>query len=293
MKGLFEYNDRLNAPIEAFTCDRESMSLPVEAHWHYYMELIYMTSGTVHISCNEKEFELKEGTMLIIPPQTVHSIYCDEDSDYHYICIKFNTVRLQFVESYLPNPAILFRSILKQPNPPLAFTAEDLDEPRLRDYFEKSVEEVRNKDYGYNTLVYSMLSGLVIRIIRYWFAMGLTIAPKTHTDAENYSIEDVISYIDGHAHENISVNTLAEMCHMSYSYFAKVFREQYGQSCKQYIEFIRLCKAENLLLFTDRDLTAIAADTGFSDCSHLIRCFKKNYGTTPKQYRLAHSSVRS
>ncbi len=293
MKGLFEYNDRLNAPIEAFRCDRKRRSLPVEAHWHYYMELIYMTGGTIRISCNEKTFVLKEGTMLIIPPQAVHSIYCDGDADYHYICVKFNTVRLQLVESYLPNPAILFRMVLKQPDPPLAFTAEDLNEPLLRELFERSVAEMRKRDYGYNTLVYSILSGLVIRVIRYWFSMGLTIAPKPHTDAENYSIEDVISYIDSHAHEALRVNTLADLCHMSYSYFAKVFREQYGQSCRQYIEFIRLCKAENLLLFTDRDLTAIAADTGFSDCSHLIRCFKKNYGTTPKQYRLAHSSVRS
>ncbi len=292
MKGLFEYNDRLNAPIEAFRCDRESMSLPVEAHWHYYMELIYMVSGSVHISCNEKSFELKPGTMLLIPPQTVHSIYCDEAQDYSYTCIKFNTGRLQMIEDYLPNLSQLFRSILKHAEPPLTFTAGELDDPGLFTIFDTAVEEVKRKDYGYNTLLYSALSGLLIRVIRRWFSMGYSLEPKPHTDAENYSIEDVIRYIDDHAHESISVSELADMCHMSYSYFAKVFREQYGQSCKQYIEFIRLCKAENLILFTDMDLTAIAADTGFSDCSHLIRCFKKNYGTTPKQYRLEHNSVR-
>ena len=69
------------------------------------------------------------------------------------------------------------------------------------------------------------------------------------------------------------------------SYFAKMFLIHYGQSCKQYIEFIRLNKVENLLLFTDYDLNFIATETGFADCSHLIRTYKKHYQITQKQFR--------
>ena len=78
---------------------------------------------------------------------------------------------------------------------------------------------------------------------------------------------------------------------MSYSYFAKMFLKYYGQSCKQYIEFIRLSKVENFLLFTDYDLNYIAAETGFADCSHLIRTFKKHYQITPKQFRLRSRTI--
>ena len=75
---------------------------------------------------------------------------------------------------------------------------------------------------------------------------------------------------------------------MSYPYFAKCFRELYGQSCKKYIEFIRMCKAEDLLISTGLDLNYISQETGFSDCSHFIKALKQKNGVTPKQYRKQH-----
>ena len=75
---------------------------------------------------------------------------------------------------------------------------------------------------------------------------------------------------------------------MSYSYFAKKFHELYGQSYKDYIEFIKLSKVKALLLFTNFDLNYISQETVFSDCSHLIRTFRKKTGITPKQFRIHH-----
>ena len=75
------------------------------------------------------------------------------------------------------------------------------------------------------------------------------------------------------------------MCHMSYSYFAKRFRETYGRSCKEYISYVRVSKAQEYLLHTDYDLNYIAMECGFFDCSHFIRTYKKWKGITPKQAR--------
>ena len=53
MKNLFEYSDILHSPIEAFTCATENFHLPVEAHWHYFMEVIYLKEGCVIVMCND------------------------------------------------------------------------------------------------------------------------------------------------------------------------------------------------------------------------------------------------
>ena len=106
-------------------------------------------------------------------------------------------------------------------------------------------------------------------------------------------MQDILVYIDRHSQENINIEELAHKYNMSYSYFAKLFLKYYGQSCKQYIEFVRLSKVENLLLFTGHDLSYIAGETGFADCSHLIRTFKKRYQMTPKQFRLQHHNIRN
>ena len=290
MASLFEYGDRLNSPIESFYCNSKTLKLPVKAHWHYFVEILYVNRGSIHVSCNENDYVLKSGEMIFIPPQVIHAIYNAND-DFDYSCIKFSPSKLQFVESYLPMPDMLFRSVMQKKDPLLLFKAKDLKNVGSHQFFDELVNEVSARRFGYHTCVYSMLNLLMTDLIRRWHDEGVVMDPGLFTDTESYSIENVILYIDRHSHENINVTFLSEMCNMSYSYFAKVFHNRYGQSCKQYIEFIRLCKAENLLLFTDHDLTEIANETGFADCSHLIRCFKKHYKTTPKQYRLKHGNI--
>ena len=77
----------------------------------------------------------------------------------------------------------------------------------------------------------------------------------------------------------------SEKCNMSYSGFAAKFHDLYGMTCKEYIEKMRIFKAEEYLLFTDNDLAFISEKTGFADTSHFIRIFKKHRGITPKQFR--------
>ena len=96
----------------------------------------------------------------------------------------------------------------------------------------------------------------------------------------------VLEYIDLHSSENINIEELASKCGMCYSNFAKQFKAQYGKTCKEYIEFVRICKADTLLLYTDRTLDYISQETGFTDSSHFIRTYKKIRGITPKQRRI-------
>ena len=78
---------------------------------------------------------------------------------------------------------------------------------------------------------------------------------------------------------------LAEKCGLSYPWFAKKFRDLYGISCKEYIEQIRVAEVEQYLRFTDMDLTQISEATGYADCSHMIKNFKRVMDITPGQFR--------
>lgn len=46
MKNLFEYSDILHSPIEAFSCCSDTFSMPVESHWHYFTEVLYLQEGS-------------------------------------------------------------------------------------------------------------------------------------------------------------------------------------------------------------------------------------------------------
>ncbi len=289
MANFYEYSDILNSPIEAFFCDSPSFHLPVETHWHYFIELLYVYKGNISVTCNEHVYHLKKGSMLLLPPQAMHAVYSDDkDPDFRYACMKFNINRIQLVGNYLPNLNVQLRKIAQLKNPPLLFNEEDFPSLDLSAFFNEVVSEVGKRYYGYNSYVYSRLSQLMLLILRHWYYKNLIFDSEEVLEKDEYSFQDVLIYIDVHSHENINVEDLAQMCNMSYSYFAKLFHKQFGQSCKQYIEFIRLSRAENLILFTDMDLSTIATETGFSDCSHLIRCFRRRYEITPKQYRMKH-----
>ena len=91
MSNLFEYSDVLNSSIEAFYCRKPTFRLPVEPHWHYFVELLYVYQGDLLVTCNEHRYHLTPGDLILLPPQAIHSIYpYEEQTDFDYACIKFN-----------------------------------------------------------------------------------------------------------------------------------------------------------------------------------------------------------
>lgn len=108
MKNLFEYTDILHSPIEAFTCVTGSFQLPVEAHWHYFMEVIYMQEGSILVTCNDACKRMETGSVMFFPPQSVHTIHADGGKRYRYFCIKFNLNRIHLTGSYLPDLNLAF-----------------------------------------------------------------------------------------------------------------------------------------------------------------------------------------
>ena len=285
---LFEYSDILNSPVEAFYCADTSTKLPVRSHWHYFVEMLYIEEGSITVNFNNLSYTLSKGDMMIIPPQTIHSIYQSTPVPFRYICIKFNARRIQFMDSYIPDTSALLAYIAGLKEPHYIFNDSDFEDGLLKGFFEKILSEVRSREYGYYNYIYNRITGLLLQIIRKWYNSGIPLSKEDIANTDSSLLHEALIYIDKHSNENISIDHLAKLSNMSYSYFAKQFRMKYGQSCKQYIEFIRLSKAENLLLFTNYDLSYIANETGFSDCSHLIRCFKKKYDITPKQFRKSH-----
>lgn len=289
MNYLYENTDNLHTPVEAFTCDACKMAFPVESHWHYFVEILYILEGTAWVTCNQRTYILNSGEMIFLPPQAVHAIYTTTPQPLRYTVLKFDSNRMNLSADYLPKISFIFRTALREERLPITFAQKDFEDFSLTYFFEQCVKECEQKQYGYDSYLTSNICLLIIKMLRLWRNSGYYPDDEAIEKDEDYSIHDILMYIDEHSHEKLVVEKLAEMCHMSYSYFAKTFHKLYGQSCKEYIEFIRLNKAENLLLFTNEDLNYISTETGFSDCSHLIRVFKRKYGVTPKQYRMKYS----
>ena len=285
MEQLFEYSDVLKTPVEAGYFSYPECQLPFPSHWHYFIEMIYVFSGKVVVTCKDEKFELSAGDFIFIPPEVIHSFSSVSGNEYKFGVIKYDINKIHLSSVYLPKLGVLLRDSTLQKELPIAFHEDQFKDIDLKKMFDDSIRECTEKKYGYDSYLYACFVQVIIKLIRIWQDGGYLNNIVVNTKTDNYSIRNIIEYIDEHSGDNIPVSELAKMCNMSYSYFAKEFKAMYGQSCKEYIEFIKLSKAENLLLFTNSDLNFISEETGFADCSHFIRVFKRRYGMTPKKYR--------
>lgn len=225
----------------------------------------------------------------IYPVPKEHSALQEPMSDIRYEVVKFdlnflnagNRFKTQFsqtlVHSFEDNPANIF------------FSADMLKDIPVSTIIDDCIREMEQQEYDYDTFAGSLTATLLVHLMRIWRSRNVTPEMATKdTPSISQTFHEITQYIENHYNEALQVQDLAAHCNMSYSYFAKLFRKTYNQSCKEYIEFVRINKVLDLLRFTNLDLTYISQETGFADCSHLIRTFKKRKGITPKQWRIKH-----
>lgn len=96
-------------------------------------------------------------------------------------------------------------------------------------------------------------------------------------------------YIENHyGNADLNVAMIAEAFHLNSSYLSRFFKEETGDNLLNYINRYRVDRVKELLLSTEKTVTAISGETGFLNAAALTRTFKKYEGITPGQYKAAH-----
>jgi AraC family transcriptional regulator len=88
-----------------------------------------------------------------------------------------------------------------------------------------------------------------------------------------------------HLDGTLRLTTLADECGLSVSHFARSFRRTFGTSAHRYLIFQRVEMAKTLLSTSDRSLSEVALEAGFSDQAAFSRTFKALVGTSPGQWK--------
>ena len=127
-------------------------------------------------------------------------------------------------------------------------------------------------------------------VIREWI-LELCSRLMTQRQSREEKIEtDIIRRAKAYISENIgnaglTLQTVSDAIGLTAPYFSQLFSRETGQGVNAYITGLRMEFAARLLTSSDLKVDAIAAQTGFSSASYFNLVFKKNFGTTPTQYR--------
>lgn len=114
---------------------------------------------------------------------------------------------------------------------------------------------------------------------------------NTANESINYIYANIIAYIHNHYTDKITVAMVAEFCHCSESYINHVFKNINGKNISNYINHLRIQKAKELLISSDISIKEIAMMTGYDTATYFSTVFRNFENTSPKDYRISHSSV--
>ena len=95
----------------------------------------------------------------------------------------------------------------------------------------------------------------------------------------------VLSWLHAHYDRPLRLAKLREIAHLTASQLQRVFKRSTRMSISQYVTQLRIGRACQLLVQTDRPLAHIAVECGFSDAAHFSRQFRAARGMPPSRFR--------
>ena len=128
----------------------------------------------------------------------------------------------------------------------------------------------------------SLASALAVRLL----ALQSRQTPQLEKNGlPTWRLRHVIDYIETHLDQDLTLAELSAVAGFSLSHFKPLFRQAVGLPVHRYVLDRRVARARQLLVETDKSVTEIALETGFTHASHMARCLRRALGLSPSQLR--------
>ena len=274
--------------FRAFECFRFDSAacgnrlFPVAPHSHYFSEILLVRSGSCRVVRGSRTHILNAGELLYVAPLVRHSVESADGSPVVFDVVKFSATRLREIPSYISDLRS-FALDAAHAHLPIQMSAEEAHAWHLDSIIRECIVESERQSFAWDLHTRALIYLLITGLARFWISKRKTLAEMLPKDPD--PILDIPPYIEQHISEPLRVEDLARRCSLSYPWFAKRFHEFFGLSCKQFIEHIRIEAVEQYLVYSELDLAEISSHTGYTDCSHMVKDFRRMTGMTPGQFR--------
>lgn len=244
----------------------------VRRHSHSYFQMYYCLSGHGNMFLGGKDITIKQNECLIIWPDQVHELYPVESGQLRIIDTKFYVHDQKLYDALLKAPQLI--------------TAPNAQFRELQQSMRN--EWVTDAPYAKRmaTLLFEQSILLFLRD-----NMRIPMPPQFYQDLRRNTekltgLEKTLAdYLSVHFLEDLSLDEISK--HLSYSknYLCRIFKQSSGFTISEYINYLRIVKAYDLVCYTNLRLTEISAQCGFSSIHYFSRMFHRIVGMTPTQAR--------
>lgn len=272
------------------TVFRSKMLRYVPLHWHKELQLCLILTGRVRFSINQKEVEAGAGDVIFINSQVIHSAtsISNDEEEASYCCINFayemvggfhgSLMERNFVLPFLRNEQNDFLLISEKSEEGLL---EEISSKML--HIRKLFKETEPERY------FDIFAELVLiwKELARWLHKTED-QPSTRRPEDYETSREVISYIEKNLGEKLTLDLIAKEVCLSKWECSRRWKRIAGESVWSYLISARMAKAVELLLYSRKSVERIGFEVGFPNVNLFIRQFKKEFRTTPGQFRKNH-----
>ncbi len=245
-------------------------------HLHSYVEFFYLKTGCCTYFVNGKEFHLSAGDIFIAAPGESHctkyegEVLCERTVIYCDLPVlgeEYLTSHSDLIDRFSSSGKIL---VVKK-------GLEQIDGILEAMLTEKNIPD----DYSVENMIL-LFKQILLWIQRYGIFIYEQVDTSTGLDED---IDSIMRLVAEEYANPITLEDVAARINLSPTYLSKKFRHVTGKTFSEYVNYIRLRQATQMLLTTDDSVTQIATSCGFNSSNYFKDCFKKRFGVSPRTYR--------
>lgn len=277
MKYQFVKNSVGKLPLNVSDNSKSARDHFFDIHYHDEIEILFVESGERIFYIGEDEEKLSAGDIIIIDSLIPHStfIYKDQISR----LFQFDPVKLTDEKK---SKEYIYMFMRRSKNPYTLFKAGEKNTDELTYILNSIARYKTNADKGVDSYIKGyiyILMGFMYKTC-VWNDLGESIDENALS-----GIMKAVRFIEKNYSEILTLDDIAGAMNLNISYFCRLFKKATGSTAIDYLNFVRIQEAKNLLSERGKSIADIAFETGFSNIANFNRTFKKFNSTTPSGYR--------
>ena len=253
--------------------DEKAMAM----HIHDCYEVYYSISGAKQFLIGNKLYPIEPGDIFLINQYESHYLTQIDQAVHERIVIsihpdfirQLSTTQTDLDYCFSHRPDNFCHRLRLSPN----------DQKRFLFYINKLLT---SNDFGSDLLEKAVFTELFVMLNGICIA-GEKAAEEEPGSAYHSQVDEILSYINNHIGQPISLTDLAATFYISESYLCRIFKATTGTTINKYIIARRISIAKSYLA-EGISVTDVCARCGFNDYSNFLKSFTKSVGLSPKKY---------
>lgn len=265
-------------PFSIYHIANAKRSFQIPIHWHDEFEIIYVKSGFLTVNISGENYIGKPGDAFVVSPGNLHFMG-SQTGTVDYFTFLFPLKYIAFRSDDMLDDKLIepLNSGHLMISPEIKDTVKEQCE-QLAGVYAAEIDESESKITGQ-----IKKKIILLQFIHELWKKGFIV--ENDTTGRNTVEKEMISYIQQNYTGKILLREFGEQFHLSEKYISRYFKEHFHITLSQYVTYLRLEHAKQMLQETDISVTEVAMQSGYQNISYFIRSFKKTYGVSPLKYR--------